>query len=100
MCSSAVPGEGRPRGERRAERGQLAAVAVATEVQRSWEGAAAGHPRALGLPVAWNLAGGYQEPTSRVIDLHVATARVRPGVPVAPGLWRLGLPRARAGGRS
>ena len=31
--------------------------------------------RALGLPVAWNLAGGYQEPISRVIELHVATAR-------------------------
>ncbi len=31
--------------------------------------------RALGLPVAWNLAGGYQEPIARVLDIHVETAR-------------------------
>lgn len=29
--------------------------------------------RDLGLPVAWNLAGGYQEPLRRVLDLHDAT---------------------------
>lgn len=29
--------------------------------------------RALGLPVAWNLAGGYQQPLRKVLDLHDAT---------------------------
>ena len=28
----------------------------------------------LGLPVAWNLAGGYQEPIRKVLDLHDQTA--------------------------
>jgi acetoin utilization deacetylase AcuC-like enzyme len=27
----------------------------------------------LGLPVAWNLAGGYQQPLRKVLDLHDAT---------------------------
>jgi len=31
--------------------------------------------RASGIPVAWNLAGGYQDPLSKVIDLHVNTLR-------------------------
>ncbi len=26
-------------------------------------------------PIAWNLAGGYQEPLSKVVDLHVGTLR-------------------------
>jgi hypothetical protein len=25
------------------------------------------------LPLAWNLAGGYQEPLQKVVDLHVQT---------------------------
>lgn len=29
--------------------------------------------RAAGLPIAWNLAGGYQEPLSRVLDIHDRT---------------------------
>jgi acetoin utilization deacetylase AcuC-like enzyme len=29
--------------------------------------------RKLGLPVAWNLAGGYQTPLRRVLDIHDAT---------------------------
>lgn len=29
----------------------------------------------LGLPVAWNLAGGYQTPLRKVIDIHDATMR-------------------------
>ncbi len=29
--------------------------------------------RASETPVAWNLAGGYQEPLARVIELHVNT---------------------------
>ncbi len=29
--------------------------------------------KSAGVPVAWNLAGGYQEPISKVIRLHVAT---------------------------
>ena len=29
--------------------------------------------RKLGLPVAWNLAGGYQTPLRRVLDIHDRT---------------------------
>jgi acetoin utilization deacetylase AcuC-like enzyme len=29
--------------------------------------------RSQGIPVVWNLAGGYQTPVSKVIDLHTAT---------------------------
>ncbi len=32
--------------------------------------------RKLGLPVAWNLAGGYQIPLRRVLDIHDATMQV------------------------
>jgi acetoin utilization deacetylase AcuC-like enzyme len=35
-----------------------------------------GAARAAGVPLAWNLAGGYQQPLSKVIDLHVQTMRV------------------------
>lgn len=28
-----------------------------------------------GVPVAWVLAGGYQDPLSKVIDLYVSTMR-------------------------
>ena len=31
--------------------------------------------RSTGTPIAWNLAGGYQEPLERVIALHVNTLR-------------------------
>jgi acetoin utilization deacetylase AcuC-like enzyme len=31
--------------------------------------------RAQGTPIAWNLAGGYQEPLAKVIELHVNTMR-------------------------
>jgi hypothetical protein len=31
--------------------------------------------RSSGTPIAWNLAGGYQEPLERVIELHVNTMR-------------------------
>jgi acetoin utilization deacetylase AcuC-like enzyme len=31
--------------------------------------------KASGIPIAWNLAGGYQEPLSKVITLHVNTMR-------------------------
>ena len=26
--------------------------------------------KTIGVPVVWNLAGGYQEPLSRVLDIH------------------------------
>jgi hypothetical protein len=26
--------------------------------------------KALGIPLVWNLAGGYQEPISRVLEIH------------------------------
>lgn len=29
--------------------------------------------KALGIPVAWNLAGGYQEPVEKVVNIHTAT---------------------------
>lgn len=31
--------------------------------------------QSAGIPIAWNLAGGYQEPLSRVVDLHVNTMK-------------------------
>jgi hypothetical protein len=31
--------------------------------------------RDAAVPIAWNLAGGYQEPLSRVVALHVNTMR-------------------------
>jgi hypothetical protein len=34
-----------------------------------------GAARSTGTPIAWNLAGGYQEPLERVIALHVNTMR-------------------------
>lgn len=33
------------------------------------------HAAALGLPVAWNLAGGYQTPLARVLEIHTNTMR-------------------------
>jgi acetoin utilization deacetylase AcuC-like enzyme len=29
--------------------------------------------RRMGIPVCWNLAGGYQEPFQKVLDIHSAT---------------------------
>ena len=29
----------------------------------------------MGVPVAWNLAGGYQAPIRKVLDIHDNTAR-------------------------
>ena len=26
--------------------------------------------KSIGIPVVWNLAGGYQEPLSRVLEIH------------------------------
>ncbi len=31
--------------------------------------------RDLRIPLVWNLAGGYQEPLRRVLDIHDNTAR-------------------------
>ena len=31
--------------------------------------------QALGIPVAWNLAGGYQTPLRKVLDIHDNTMR-------------------------
>lgn len=33
------------------------------------------HTRRLGIPVAWNLAGGYQQPLERVLEIHDNTMR-------------------------
>lgn len=35
--------------------------------------------RARGIPVAWDLAGGYQTPLSKVVDIHVGTMRASIG---------------------
>lgn len=44
--------------------------------------------RQLGIPVAWNLAGGYQEPLRKVLDIHDRTmqacVRVHVQSPVQP----------------
>jgi acetoin utilization deacetylase AcuC-like enzyme len=39
---------------------------------------------ASGTPLAWNLAGGYQEPLSKVVELHVNTMRECVRAYVAP----------------
>jgi acetoin utilization deacetylase AcuC-like enzyme len=31
--------------------------------------------RSIGLPIAWNLAGGYQNPLRKVLDIHDNTMR-------------------------
>jgi hypothetical protein len=31
--------------------------------------------RSAGVPLAWNLAGGYQKPLAKVVELHVQTMR-------------------------
>ena len=38
----------------------------------------------LGLPVAWNLAGGYQDPLRKVLDIHDATMRACIATYLAP----------------
>jgi hypothetical protein len=40
---------------------------------------------ARGVPVAWNLAGGYQTPLRKVLDVHDATMRACLEVYGAPG---------------
>lgn len=40
--------------------------------------------RRLGIPVAWNLAGGYQDPLRNVLDIHDRTMRECADVYVAP----------------
>jgi acetoin utilization deacetylase AcuC-like enzyme len=43
-----------------------------------------GAAQAAGVPLAWNLAGGYQQPLSKVIDLHVQTMRACARVYISP----------------
>ncbi len=40
--------------------------------------------RDLGLPVAWNLAGGYQDPLSKVLEIHTNTLQACIDVYLAP----------------
>lgn len=42
------------------------------------------HCKKLGLPIAWNLAGGYQNPLRRVLDIHDATMQVCAEVHLGP----------------
>ena len=39
-----------------------------------------GQVRRLGIPIAWNLAGGYQEPLRKVLDIHDRTMAACVGV--------------------
>lgn len=48
---------------------------LTTEQMRRREEIVFGGAKAAGVPLAWNLAGGYQQPLSKVIDLHVQTMR-------------------------
>ncbi|MGH8261950.1 MAG: histone deacetylase [Steroidobacterales bacterium] len=48
---------------------------LTTEQMRRREEIVFGAARAAGVPLAWNLAGGYQQPLTKVIDLHVQTMR-------------------------
>jgi acetoin utilization deacetylase AcuC-like enzyme len=43
--------------------------------------------RQAGVPIAWNLAGGYQEPLSRVLELHSHTMRECVAVYCTPRAW-------------
>lgn len=40
--------------------------------------------RSRGIPIAWNLAGGYQEPYFRIVDLHVNTMKACVAAYVTP----------------
>lgn len=40
----------------------------------------------MGLPVVWNLAGGYQDPIERVLDIHSNTLRACMAVYMGPRL--------------
>jgi acetoin utilization deacetylase AcuC-like enzyme len=51
--------------------GFLSTAQMAIRDWRVFEGLAA-----RGIPVAWNLAGGYQKPLSKVVGLHLATMRL------------------------
>lgn len=42
------------------------------------------HAKRLGIPVAWNLAGGYQQPLSRVLAIHDNTMRECAAAYLAP----------------
>ena len=48
--------------------------------------------RKLGIPLAWNLAGGYQKPLRKVLDIHDNTMRacaaVYLGKPARPSVDR------------
>lgn len=51
--------------------GFLSTAQLATRDWRVFEGFTA-----RGIPVAWNLAGGYQTPLSKVVGLHLTTLRL------------------------
>jgi acetoin utilization deacetylase AcuC-like enzyme len=42
---------------------------------------------ALGLPVTWNLAGGYQSPLRKVLDIHDNALRARAAECLLHGGW-------------
>ena len=56
----------------------LGGFLTTTELQRRDELVFQGL-RARGTPVAWDLAGGYQTPLAKVVDIHVRTMRASVG---------------------
>lgn len=42
------------------------------------------HAKSLGIPVVWNLAGGYQSPLSKVLEIHDNTLRACLNVYIGP----------------
>jgi acetoin utilization deacetylase AcuC-like enzyme len=52
---------------------------LTTEQMRLREEVVFGAAKSAGVPLAWNLAGGYQKPLSIVVDLHVQTMQACAG---------------------
>ena len=57
---------------------------LTTEQMKRREEIVFGAAKVAGVPLAWNLAGGYQQPLAKVIDLHVQTMRVCARVYLSP----------------
>ncbi len=49
--------------------------ALSTEQMQLRDRAVFRFARSAGIPIVWNLAGGYQRPVQKVIDLHITTAQ-------------------------
>ncbi|MDD3051408.1 MAG: histone deacetylase, partial [Candidatus Cloacimonetes bacterium] len=49
---------------------------LTTEEMRKRDEIVFGFAKNTGIPIVWNLAGGYQSPVSKVLDLHENTYRM------------------------